>query len=62
MKIRTLEWFARQLAHAQAAIREADKVHTPEELAAAEAALAIDPRAPQGSLPLPTSAQPKQVA
>lgn len=45
--IRSPQWFARQLAHAQDAMREADKVHTPEELAAAAAALAVDPYAPQ---------------
>jgi len=47
---RTEDWYARQLAHAQACIAEADKEHTPEELAAARAALAVDPRSPQDTL------------
>lgn len=45
-------WFDRQLAHARACIAEADKHHTPEEIAAAEAALAIPPSHPQEPLPL----------
>lgn len=47
---RTDEWYRRQLAHALACIAEADKQHTPEEIAAAEAALAVDPRSPQDNL------------
>jgi len=50
--IRTAAWFDRQLEHAREAIAEADKRHTPEELAAAEAALADLPGAPQRSLEL----------
>ena len=40
-------WYARRLAHAQECIAVADKVHTPEELAAARAALDVDPVCPQ---------------
>lgn len=40
-------WFERQLAHARECLAVADKVHTPEELAAARAALAVDPQSPQ---------------
>ena len=47
---RSAAWHDRQLAHAQACIAEADKQHTPEEIAAAEAALAVDPRCPQETL------------
>jgi hypothetical protein len=47
---RSPAWFDRQLAHARACIAEADKHHTPEEIAAAEAALAIPPSFPQGSM------------
>ena len=49
---RTDEWYARQLAHALECMAEADKQHTPEEIAAAEAALAVDPRCPQDHLDL----------
>ena len=45
-------WYARQLAHALACIAEADKQHTPEEIVAAEAALAVDPVSPQNDLDL----------
>lgn len=45
-------WYARQLAHAKACLAEAGKQHTPEEIAAAEAALAIDPATPQPELDL----------
>lgn len=40
-------WYARQLKHAQECLAEASKVHTPEELATARAALAVDPVCPQ---------------
>jgi hypothetical protein len=43
-------WFERQLAHVRACLVVADKIHTPEELAAAESALAIPPNARQQSL------------
>lgn len=36
-------WFERQAAHARECLAVADKRHTPEELAAARAALAIPP-------------------
>lgn len=49
-------WFDRQLAHALACLAEADKHHTPEEIAAAEAALAIPPRPIQPELPLSITA------
>jgi len=45
-------WFERQLKHAQDCLAVADKVHTPEELAAARAALAVDPAEPQAELKL----------
>lgn len=43
-------WFSAQAVHARAALAEADKHHTPEEIAAAHAALAVSPDAPQGSM------------
>lgn len=43
-------WFDRQLAHARECLALADKIHTPEELAAARAALAIAPGQPQQTL------------
>lgn len=43
-------WYARQLKHAQECLAEASKVHTPEELATARAALEIDPVCPQKTL------------
>lgn len=43
-------WFERQAAHARECIAVADKRHTPEELAAARAALAIAPDEPQHAL------------
>jgi len=49
-------WFDRQLAHARACIAEADKRHTTEEIAAAEAALAILPKPIQPELPLSIAA------
>jgi hypothetical protein len=52
MKIRPASWFDRQLAYARACLAEADRRHTPEEIAAAEAALAILPVTPQAPLPL----------
>lgn len=48
--VRDEAWFQRQLAHAQECLAVADKVHTPEELAAARAALAVDPTSPQKTL------------
>lgn len=55
-------WFARQLEHAQEAMREAGKQHTAQELAEAEEALAVHPYARQGRLQLIASAQPGQGA
>lgn len=49
---RTEDWYARRLAQAHAWLAEADKKHTPEELAAARAALAVDPVSPQPELGL----------
>ena len=49
---RTEAWYARRLAQAQAWLAEADKQHTPEEIAAAEAALAVDPVSPHPELEL----------
>lgn len=46
-------WCKRQLAHCRDMLAVADKKHTPEELAAARAALAVDPKHPQPQLPLP---------
>lgn len=43
MKQQSPAWHARQLKHAQDCIALADKVHTPEELAAARAALDVKP-------------------
>jgi hypothetical protein len=37
-------WHDRQLAHVRACLAEADRAHTPEEIAAAHAALAVRPR------------------
>lgn len=45
-------WFDRQLAHVRACLAEADRQHTPEEIAAAHAALALSPTTPQAPLPL----------
>ena len=36
-------WFAMQLSHCNAALAEADRKHSPEEIAAAEAALKETP-------------------
>jgi len=47
---RSAAWFDRQLAHARACLAEADRQHTSEEVASAEAALAIAPNAPQHPL------------
>ena len=49
---RTDDWYARRLAQSKAWLAEADKQHTPEEIAAAEAALAVDPVSPQPELEL----------
>lgn len=46
----TGDWFARQLAHLRACLDEADRVHTPEEIQAAELALADHPASLQRSL------------
>lgn len=54
MTYRTIAWFDRQLAHARECIAQADKIHTPEELAAARSALSMAPADPQPSLPLST--------
>ncbi len=58
MKIHSDAWFDRQAAHARACLAIADKIHTPEELAAARAALAIAPDEPQMALPL----RPQRIA
>ena len=50
--VRDDAWYGRQLKHAQECLAQCDKVHTPEELASARAALAVDPREPQPQLPL----------
>lgn len=47
---RTPQWHARQLAHMRAALAEANKQHTQDELIAAEMALAEAPSCPQRSL------------
>jgi len=47
---RTDDWYARRLAQSKKWLAECDKKHTPEELAAARAALAVDPRSPQDTL------------
>lgn len=52
MTYHTIDWFDRQLAHARECIALADKIHTPEELDAARAALAIAPEEPQPELEL----------
>jgi len=49
---RSAAWYARQLAHALACIAEADRQHTPEELASALAALADGREERQASLVL----------
>lgn len=45
-------WFSAQASRARAAMAEADKHHTPEEIAVAIAALAVSPDTPQEPLPL----------
>lgn len=50
--VRDEAWFQRQLAHAQECLAEADKVHTPEELAAARAALDVPADCAQPDLSL----------
>lgn len=52
MKQRSEAWFARQQAHCARALAEAEKHHTPEEIAAAEAALEASQAHPQEPLPL----------
>jgi len=49
---RTEDWYARRLAQSKKWLAECDKKHTPEELAAARAALAVDPVSPQNDLDL----------
>lgn len=50
MKQRSDVWFARQAELCAHALTEAYRTHTPEEIAAAHAALAVSPDAPQGSM------------
>lgn len=50
MKRRSDAWFARQQALCARALAEADRIHTPEEIAAAQAALAVSQRAAQAPL------------
>ena len=50
--VRDDAWHARRLRHAQECLAVADRIHTPEELAAARAALAVDPEEPQAELRL----------
>jgi hypothetical protein len=52
MSLHPATWHDRQLEHVREALAEADKRHTPEEVAAAEAALRDAPGAPQGCLNL----------
>jgi hypothetical protein len=52
MKLYSDAWFERQAAHAREILAEADCIHTPEEIAAARAALAIAPEEPQPELDL----------
>lgn len=49
---RTAAWHDRQLRNAKECIAEADKRHTPEEIAVAQAELNVDPEAPQSELKL----------
>ena len=49
-------WFDRQLAHVRACLAEADRRHTPQELAEAAASLAVSPLAPQQTLFAPPHA------
>ena len=49
---RSEAWYIRQLAHVRECMAEADRVHTPEEIEAAWAALAVDPVCPQPELEL----------
>lgn len=50
MKQRSDAWFATQEAHCARALAEVDRTHTPEEIAAARAALAVSPAVPQQTL------------
>ncbi|MGA0588846.1 hypothetical protein ACO2Q2_17235 [Dyella sp. KRB-257] len=52
MKRRSEAWFARQESLCARALAEAERTHTPEEVAAAEAALAASSQHPQEPLPL----------
>lgn len=56
MKHHSDAWFARQQALCARALAEADRTHTPEEIAAAHAALAVTPRTPQHPLFAPPHA------
>ena len=49
---RTAAWHERQLRHVAECLSQNDKRHTPEEIAAARAALTVDPQAPQSELKL----------
>lgn len=60
--IRSESWFRRQDMHALRCIAEADRAHTPEELASAEAALAIAPNHPQQPLRLQPAFDAKRAA
>jgi hypothetical protein len=57
MSLHPATWHDRQLEHVREALAEADKRHTPEEVAAAEAALRDAPGALQGMLNLSMSPQ-----
>jgi len=57
MSLHPATWHDRQLEHVREVMAEADKRHTPEEIAAAEAALATRGD-PQGQLNLLSNAQP----
>lgn len=50
MSIHPPAWHDRQLAHVRRCLAEADKRHSPEEIAAAEAALAVTEAAHQSEL------------
>jgi hypothetical protein len=52
-------WHDRQLVHVRACLAEADRVHTPEEIAAAHAALAVRPSDVQSPLPITNKTCPR---
>jgi hypothetical protein len=62
MKLYSAAWFERQAAHAREILAEADRIHTPEEIAAARAALAMAPSDPQPELDLTTARQERQAS